>query len=278
MIKALLILFVVCYVISQVESQDRGKLLEKIRRLTESVERLQADVTELSDNNDCIEAEIAELGEKMNDKDDSIDSIKAEVAELGQKMTNKDDSIEAKVADLGQKMDDKDNSIETSITEIKEDVKSVQEQAVKEALCGYRRNVDNNDQIITFDKVYVERNDNGGLLNKESGIFTAGRAGVYAVSLSAFVGESKFSSRLYIRLRTSSGSYQVDDEDNWLQSYTYFSEASDFASLSASRYMHLRENEELYLEYYCTEKKHCLMNGVKFCISYYSTSNETNEN
>jgi len=329
--KVLLILIVVCYVVSQVESQDDSTkhqkeerngnqltnkpeqkhiiwtLMKKIRRLSKSVKEMKA---ELSNRDDSIEVALAELSQKMDIKDDSIkaevaqmrelmnikvDSIETDVnalsnkidtnidaikAELIEKMDNKDDSIEAEII---EKMDIKDDSIKADVTALgnKMDTKvdsleadvnalsnKIEEDGAKEAICGYQDKVNNTNQTITFDTVHVERNDNGGSLNKESGIFTAGRAGVYAVSLSATTGETKFTSALSVRLRTSSGRYQK--EDALLGSYTYYGGDFDAATLSASRYMYLDENEEIFLEYHCKKNKHCLMAHLKFCISYYS--------
>merc|ERR1712002_1127067 len=131
----------------------------------------------------------------MNNKDDSI---KAEVAELGQKMTNKDDSIETSLSLISNKT----NAIEDAI----------KDYPGKEALCAYQFHVYNADQTITFDRLYVEINDNGGDLNIQTGKYTAGTAGVYEVTVAVGSANTADYSRIEIYLKTSSGRYQDNNE------------------------------------------------------------------
>jgi len=268
--KVLLILIVVCYVVSQVESQDDSTkhqkeerngnqltnkpeqkhiiwtLMKKIRRLSKSVKEMKA---ELSNRDDSIEVALAELSQKMDIKDDSI---KAEVAQLGEQMNIKDNSIEKSLA----AMNDKTINIENAIKD-------------NEAQCGYRHLVNTtNSQTLTFDKVYVEVNDNGGYLNKQTGRFTAGKAGIYEVTLSLGTAYTVNKSGMYIYLKTSSGRYQDDYENRFLHQW-----ANDYnnAAMSASRFMFLDENESIYLDYVCTVNKHCQLRRIKWCVSFYSS-------
>merc|ERR1711970_1297989 len=111
--KVLLILIVVCYVVSQVESQDDStklqkeegngnqltnkpeprkkhiiwKLMKKIRWLSKSVKKMKA---ELSSRDDSIEAALAELSKMMDIK---VDTIEANVTALSNNMDTKVDSL-----------------------------------------------------------------------------------------------------------------------------------------------------------------------------------------
>jgi len=332
MMKVLLILIVVCYVVSQVESQDDSTkhqkeerngnqltnkpeqkhiiwtLMKKIRRLSKSVKEMKA---ELSNRDDSIEVALAELSQKMDIKDDSIkaevaqmrelmnikvdsieaeliekmdnkdDSIKADVtalsskidtkvdsleAELKEKMDSRDDSIEAEVAELNNKMEIKDNSIETDISEMKE---SIQDNARAEAMCAFKQKVDNTDQTITYDTVHIERNDFGGDLSASTGIFRAGKAGIYDVTISMSNVLTWADSMILIFLKPSSGRYQDNNEGLFLAQQTR-NAAVDQTTMSGSRYMFLDENEEISLNYECGQKKGCELYEIKFCVAFYS--------
>jgi len=165
-------------------------------------------------------------------------------------------------------------NLNTSIQTVKnEDIKnlntSIQDSSVKVATCGYRENMGKNDNTITFDKVYVEVNDNGGYLNKETGRFTAGTAGIYEVTASIGQAYTHDKSSFWILLKTSSGRYQDDYENRFLHQLSDGDERDD-AAMSASRFMFLDENEYIYLDYQCDLNKNCLVNRIKWCISFYS--------
>jgi len=209
--KVLLILIVVCYVISQVKSQD--------------------------DSTTCLDGVI-------------------------------EAKIEAKVAELSKKMEIKYNAIETNIFEMKE---SIQDNAQAEAICAFKRFVDKTSQTITFDKVHVERNDFGGVLSGSTGIFRAGKAGIYEVSVSIGAAWTSNQSKIDIYLKTSSGRYQENVEGRILYAYARPSKYDIGGPISGSRYMFLDSKEEIFLDYNCLQGQQCKLYNTKMCIAFYST-------
>merc|ERR1719495_1318313 len=140
-----------------------------------------------------------------------------------------------------------------------------------EAICGFKERVGSTSQTITFDKVHVEVNDNHGILNANTGRFTAGTAGIYQVSVSIGYGYSYYGANLYIKLKSSSGHYQDNDEDYFLDLDPDSDTTSIDVPMSGSRYMYLERNEEIFLDYTCEITNHCYLHFVKFCVAFYSS-------
>merc|ERR1712002_867078 len=161
------------------------------------------------------------------------------------------------------------DSVKTDISEIKSEMQSLT-GSYKEAICAYQDYVDNNDQTITYDRVYIEMNDdNQSVLNQETGIFIAGRAGVYDISLTISRARTEDNSQMNILLKTSSGHYQEDHEDIFLNLYSH-SGLDNWSPMSGSRFVYLEKGEKLFMDYTCDLDKKCHLDYVKMCISFYS--------
>merc|ERR1712002_1280353 len=140
--------------------------------------------------------------------------------ELKEKIETRDDSIETSFnskigqvqAGLNKELRIRDDFFKTSLSLISNKTNAI-EDAIKdypgkEVVCSYQDYVDSTDQRITFDRRYVEINDNGGDLNIQTGKFTAGTAGVYEVAVSIGHSYTGDHSAIQISLKTSSGRYQ----------------------------------------------------------------------
>jgi len=234
------------------------------KKIDTKVNSLEAKFQKLEENtklvSDTMKADVTALSNKIDNKVDSLE------AELKEKMDSRDDSIEAEVAELNKNMEIRDKSIETDISEMKE---SIQDNARAEAMCAFKQKVDKTDQTLTYDTVHIERNDFGGDLSASTGIFRAGKAGIYDVTISISNAYTGANSQIFIFLKPSSGRYQDNKEGTFLVQVTRNGDA-DQTPMSGSRYMFLDENEEISLEYKCFYSKQCILYEVKFCVAFYS--------
>lgn len=195
------------------------------------------------------------------------DSLKA----LSEKMDNRDESIEAELVSYKEITKLNFDSMKDTLASVNNKTSSIEDAikdyAGKEALCGYRRLVNSTSQTITFDRVYVEVNDHGGYFNPQTGIFTAGAAGVYEVSVSIGMASTIHNCIIDIRLKTSSGRYWANNENRIF--YLSFGSQRNYTPMSGSRFMFLDENKSIYLDYK-TKGNQCGLNYIKMCIAFYS--------
>merc|ERR1711872_493891 len=86
-------------------------------------------------------------------------------------------------------------------------------QNANSALCAYQNQVGGGNNglsgnIVVYDTTYLETNGASCSLDKSTGKFTAGKSGVYQISVSAQDGRTFDDSYFRVYLRTSSGNYQ----------------------------------------------------------------------
>merc|ERR1712212_1273208 len=148
------------------------------------------------------------------------------------------------------------------------------------ALCAYQDEVGQNNgggennglsgNIVVYDTTYLETNGANCILDKSTGKFTAGKSGVYQISVSAKNGFSKSGRYFKFYLRTSSGNYQDGDEAEI--SYQRAGSTWLGTPLSAIRFISLQQGETAWLEYECEEgltSSSCGISRLKFCVSLY---------
>merc|ERR1712142_734026 len=109
-------------------------------------------------------------------------------------------------------------NVKGDITNVQGDVTNVQGDIVdmqnaNSALCAYQYRVGYgknglSGKIVVYDTTYLETNGASCSLDKSTGKFTAGKSGVYQVSVSARSGYTKDHNVFGVYLRTSSGKYQ----------------------------------------------------------------------
>merc|ERR1711872_958299 len=104
-------------------------------------------------------------------------------------------------------------------------------------------------------------------LDKSTGKFTAGKSGVYQISVSAEYGRTAGSQFFYVYLRTSSGNYQ-DGVEAYIAHQEAGGTSSLYTPLNAIRFISLQQGETAWLEYECYGTK-CWIYALKFCVSLY---------
>merc|ERR1711872_788561 len=125
--------------------------------------------------------------------------------------------------------------------------------------------------VIVYDTLYQETNGASCTLDISTGKFTAGRSGVYQISVNSPYGKTKDNTYIFVYLRTSSGSYQDDHEAK----IAYQSaDGTSFlrTPLNTIRFISLQQGETAWLEYYCNAgltSTSCGIHKIKFCVSLY---------
>lgn len=222
-----------------------------------------------------------ESGEKTS----SIPAIKAEVEvqpDFETKVKLLEDRLLAVITHhhqdllnvVNRKINRMENTLDEKLTHFNVKLKQLQSQLdafkgktdSKSAICGYRQRIDGrgNNRII-FDTVHVEANDIGCHLDANTGVYTAGKSGVYEVSVSFGVVDLFDNGELFVHLKSSP--YRYKDEEEFFH-IILRSKIWDSAPISGSRFISLNKGETLYLVYNCTSK--CHMWHLKFCVSYYA--------
>lgn len=140
-------------------------------------------------------------------------------------------------------------------------------------ICGYQEKVGPRGEglcpanNIIYDKIDVETDGLGNSLDQNDGKFTAAKAGVYFVGVSAENGRTTARDRFFIKIFTSSGSYRENNE-HALMSLQADTTLSMIAPASAQRYISLEAGETVVLNYRCV-KDTCSIHKLKVCFSYY---------
>merc|ERR1711872_442125 len=168
--------------------------------------------------------------------------------------------------------------IKKGVSENKQDFEEIKN--ANSALCAYQDEVGQNNgggennglsgNIVVYDTTYLETNGANCSLDKSTGKFTAGKSGVYQISVSAKNGFSKSGRYFKFYLRTSSGDYQDGDEAEI--SYQRAGSTWLGTPLSAIRFISLQQGETAWLEYECEEgltSSSCGISRLKFCVSLY---------
>merc|ERR1712212_594728 len=164
------------------------------------------------------------------------------------------------------------------VSETKQNIEEIKN--ANSALCAYQDEVGQNNgggennglsgNIVVYDTTYLETNGANCILDKSTGKFTAGKSGVYQISVSAKNGFSKSGRYFKFYLRTSSGNYQDGDEAEI--SYQRAGSTWLGTPLSAIRFISLQQGETAWLEYECEEgltSTSCGIFSLKFCVSLY---------
>merc|ERR1719153_1195038 len=217
----------------------------------------------------------------MASKDDLEERLLKKIEEMGAKLhfeiLNGDrdvkDLLEDKLQDDKDELQGEIDSVQGDITNVKGDI--VDMQNANSALCAYQSLVGNGNyglsgKIIVYYTTYLETNGASCSLDKNTGKFTAGKSGVYQISVSAQLGYTKDNSYFYLYLRTSSGDYQGDE------AYIAYQRADGTSNLvtpvNAIRFISLQQGETAWLEYSCSTgltSGGCEIFRLKFCVSLY---------
>jgi len=162
-----------------------------------------------------------------------------------------------------------------SVSENKQNIEEIKN--ANSALCAYQDRVGHggnhglSGKIVVYDTTYLETNGASCSLDKNTGKFTAGKSGVYQVSVSADYGYTKDDKFLRIYLRTSSGNYQGYEADIAHQRGAPGS-SHLHTPVNAIRFISLQQGETAWLEYSCSggpTSTDCAIIRLKFCVSLY---------
>merc|ERR1712142_1371211 len=149
------------------------------------------------------------LEDKMDDTKDELQEDITGVQDSLQKMDDTKDELQVDIAgnqDSIQRLDVAQGTFQDEIDEIK---------VMKSVHCGFQDLVSGSSDdglsgtTIVFHTIHTEINPAGSSLSASSGIFTAGKSGVYQVSVSARDAYTHDDTVLEVYLKTSAGKYQV---------------------------------------------------------------------
>merc|ERR1711872_275129 len=218
--------------------------------------------------------------------DDLEERLTKKIEDLGEKLHFEILNTARDVKDLLEdKMDDNKDELQEDINGVQDSLQKVNEtqgifqdeideiKVMKSVHCGFQDKVGySGDEglygnTIVFDTIHTEINPAGSSLSASSGKFTAGKSGVYQVSMSAQGSYSHDDALVRVFLKTSSGKYQGEDDIV----YQWFDDSIRHRiPISAIRYVHLNQGETVYLQYSCDESHDkCEIFYLKFCISLY---------
>jgi len=253
---------------SSIASKDdlEERLLKKIEELGAKLhfeilngDRDVKDLLEdkLQDDKDELQGEIEDVQDKLQGE---IEGVQGDITNVQGDITNVQGII---------------TNVQGDITNIQGDI--VDMQNANSALCAYRDTVGGGNnglsgKIVVYDTTYLETNGASCSLDKSTGKFTAGKSGVYQVSVSAEVGYTYSGYRFDLYLRTSSGKYQ-DRYEAYIAHQEAYGTSKLFTSLSAIRFISLQQGETAWLEYNCVSggptSTNCYIRNLKFCVSLY---------
>jgi len=202
---------------------------------------------------------------------DNLSKTKKSVSENKQNIEEVKDTLQGEI-----------DGVQGDITNVKGDITNIQGDIVdmqnaNSALCAYQNLVGQGDnglsgRIVVYGTTYLETNGASCSLDKGTGKFTAGKSGVYQISVSAQYGHTNGRYNFHVYLRTSSGKYQ-DTKDELRIAYQYFDgEPYIKTPLNAIRFISLQQGETAWLEYSCTggpTSTDCRIEDLKFCVSLY---------
>jgi len=278
---------------SSMASKDdlEERLLKKIEELRDmlqgEIEGVQGDLVGVQSDITNVKGDITNVqGDITNVKGD-ITNVQGDIVDMQDKLQGEIEGVKSDITyvwididDMQDKLQGEIEGVQGNITNVKGDITNVQGDIVNmknanSALCAYQDQVGrgNNglsEKIVVYDTTYLETNGASCSLDKSTGKFTAGKSGVYQISVSAQNGRTDGSQYFYVFLRTSSGKYQGVEAQIAYQSAAGTSWLG--TPLNAIRFISLQQGETAWLEYYCNDgltSTKCVIYKLKFCVSLY---------
>jgi len=268
-------------------------LLRRIDQLEQQVSKAEAashvkqdsSIASKDDLEERLLKKIEELGDKLQGE---IEGVQGDLVGVQGDITN----VQGDIVDVQDKLQEEIKGVQGDITNVQGDITNVKGDIVdmqnaNSALCAYQDEVGwgNNGlsgNIVVYDTTYLETNGASCSLDKSTGKFTAGKSGVYQISVSARSGHTTDNSGFYVYLRTSSGNYQ-DGFEAWIAYQRGDGTSELHTPLNAIRFISLQQGETAWLEYDCSLYRsnfsiftaearmgyHCYIEDLKFCVSLY---------
>merc|ERR1712142_1312759 len=192
---------------------------------------------------------------------------------LSEKVENLADELQEEMEGVQGDINVMQDKLQGEIEGVQGDLVDIQN--ANSALCAYQDLEGNGNnglsgEIVVYDTTYLETNGASCSLDESTGKFTAGKSGVYQISVSARSGDTEDNQYFNVNLRTSSGNYQ-----DGYQAYIAQQHASGTSylhtPLNAIRFISLQQGETAWLEYGCSssDKTDCYIVALKFCVSLY---------
>jgi len=259
-------------------------LLRRIDQLEQQVSKAEAashvkqdsSMASKDDLEERLLKKIEELGAKLHFEILNGDRDVKDLLE--EKLQDDKDELQGEIKGIQDKLQGEIEGVQGGLVGVQGDITNVQGDIVdmqnaNSALCAYQLRVGNGNyglsgKIVVYDTTYLETNGASCSLDKSTGKFTAGKSGVYQISVSAEAGYTSGSHSFDVYLRTSSGNYQDGYE-------AYIARQGAGANLNtpvnAIRFISLQQGETAWLEYDCSssDKTDCGIYQLKFCVSLY---------
>jgi len=264
-------------------------LLRRIDQLEQQVSKAEAashvkqdsSIASKDDLEERLLKKIEELGAKLHFEILNGDRDVKDLLE--DKLQDDKDELQGEIEDVQDKLQGEIDGVQGDITNVQGDI--VDMQNANSALCAYQDRVGfgNNGlsgKIVVYDTTYLETNGASCSLDESTGKFTAGKSGVYQISVSAKNGFTYNDYSFEVYLRTSSGNYQKRKaEIAYQRSSTYYL----YTPVNAIRFISLQKGETAWLEYTCSlyrsnfstaeasmeSDSDCYIEDLKFCVSLY---------
>jgi len=285
MMKVCFLLVVATVAVLQASGEEKTPTTQGVSNENVTIELLLRRIDQLEQQVSKAEAAShVKQDSSIASKDDLEERLLKKIEELGAKLhfeiLNGDRDVKDLLEDKLQ--DDKDElrgEIEGVQDKLQGEIEGVQDDIVdmqnaNSALCAYQYRVGYGNglsgNIVVYDTTYLETNGASCSLDKSTGKFTAGKSGVYQISVSAEYGYTEDSSYFYLYLRTSSGNYQ-DGHEAEIAGQHFFGTSGLYTPLNAIRFISLQQGETAWLEYSCSssDKTDCYIRFLKFCVSLY---------
>jgi len=280
---------------SSMDPQLKEKVMNtfKVGSIEEDVRENQEDIIDLRINdghhdmqigqllnqinnvNTTLNGEIVALDERLEEQ---LTNVEGQLTSVEERLTNMEERL-ISVEDLGSGLQQEVGIIEADIGAIRDDVNTITADITvmdgrlskaekREAACGYKGYLKFSDPTtLTFDRVYDEVDFSSGGVMQTNGVFTAGVAGIYFITLETTVGLDN-GEILHGDLMLSSGNYA--DDGNFIFSRNdgggliiEQASASRYVSMSAGKTLNITL-DALYgeVDVYSTT----------LCVSLYSAS------
>merc|ERR1711872_914844 len=235
-------------------------------KLQGEIEGVQGDITNVKGDITNVKSDIVDMQDKLKGE---IEGVQEDLVNVQGDLVGVQGDITNVQGDITNVKGDITN-VQGNITNVQGDIVDMQNS--NSALCGYQDTVGNGNsgllgEIVVYSTTYLETNGASCSFDKSTGKFTAGKSGVYQISVSARSGYTSGSSSLYVYLRTSSGDYQDGAEAEIAYQYAYGT-SQLWTPLNAIRFISLQQGETAWLEYEGYGGI-CWIYALKFCVSLY---------
>jgi len=273
MMKVCFLLVVATVAVLQASGEEKTPTTQGVSNENVTIELLLRRIDQLEQQVSKAEAAShVKQDSSIASKDDLEERLLKKIEELGDKLQGEIEGVQGDLV-----------GVQGDITNVQGDI--VDMQNANSALCAYQDRVGGGNnglsgKIVVYDTTYLETNGASCSLDKSTGKFTAGKSGVYQISVSAKNGFTYNDYSFEVYLRTSSGNYQKRKaEIAYQRSSTYYL----YTPVNAIRFISLQKGETAWLEYTCSlyrsnfstaeasmeSDSDCYIENLKFCVSLY---------